>query len=106
MGEDYSGDGAAAGGAFLGPQTDVYKVVIASLAIGITDAGGIYPLQHLGLLLQPSSLEAWACAGLILWVAAVGTGLYRCGIRALWSLIGLPLVLFPFVVIVVGAGMI
>ena len=34
---------------------------------------------------------------LILWVAVFGLGLYRWGVRSLWSLLGLPLVLFPFV---------
>jgi hypothetical protein len=76
------------------------------LGLEIADVGGIYLLQHFGLLNEPSTLQAWAFAGLILWVAAVGFGLYRWGARALWSLTGLPLVVFPWAVIVIGAGVI
>jgi hypothetical protein len=84
----------------------MYKFLIASVAIGVTDIGGIYLLQHFGLLLSSSGLAAWASVGLILWVAAVWFGVYRWGARGLWGLIGLPLVLLPLAAIVVAAGMI
>ncbi len=34
------------------------------------------------------------------------SGSAMTGVRSLWSLLGLPLVLFPFALIVIGAGMI
>jgi hypothetical protein len=120
VGEDYSGVGAAAGGAVLGEAcietsldaarrsayATMYWIVIISVAIGVVDVGGIFLLQHFGLLNEPSSLDAWAFMGAVLWVGAAGFGLYRWGIRSLWSLLGLPLVLFPVAVIGISAGMI
>jgi hypothetical protein len=83
----------------------MHKILIASFAIGVGDVGGIYLLQHFGMLITSSSLLAWALAGLILWIATFAFGLHRWGARTLWSLIGLPLVLFPFSVLVMGAGL-
>ena len=80
------------------------RFLIASIAICVLDVGAIHPLQHFGLLQSPSSLAAWASAALILWIVAVGLGVYRVGARGLWALIGLPLVLLPFAAIVIAAG--
>ena len=80
------------------------RAVISSIAIGVSDVGGIYLLQHFGLLITPNGLAAWASAGFVLWAAAFGFGLYRWGVRSFWSLLGLPLVLAPFAAIIVAAG--
>jgi hypothetical protein len=122
VGQDHSGAGAAAWGAFLGFReacversldaarmsacATMKRIVIASVAIGVVDAGGIHLFQHFSLLRTASSLESWALTGLALWASVFGFGLYRWGARSLWSLVGLPLVLFPLAVIIAGAGMI
>ena len=78
-------------------------LIITSILIGVVDYVG---LQLLPITLNDSIGLAWMFTALILWVAVFGFGLYRWGVRSLWSLLGLPLVLFPFALIVIGAGMI
>lgn len=75
-------------------------LVIIAILIGVVDCVGLYAEW----VSTHSALEAWAFTHMALWVAVVGFGLYRFGPRSLWSLFGLPLVLFPYAVMIMGAG--
>ena len=76
--------------------------LIASLAIGAIDNAG---LLFFGVKLDSFGMN-WIFVALLLWAGLFGFGVYRCGVRGLWLLLGLPLVLLPYAALVVGAGMI
>ena len=71
-----------------------------SLAVGIIDDLGF--LFDLGLLTSEGSLLMSIAA--LIWAANFFFAVLRLGWRALWLLVGLPLVVLPFVAAIIGAG--
>lgn len=76
-------------------------LLVASIVIGAVDYGG---LVLWAAKFSYSTVLIWCLTALILWIAVFGFGLYRWGLRFLWSLLGLPLVLLPLPVLIVGSG--
>jgi hypothetical protein len=71
-----------------------------SLAVGIIDDLGF--LFDLGLLTSEGSLLMSIAA--LIWAANFFFAVLCLGWRALWLLVGLPLVVLPFVAAIIGAG--
>jgi hypothetical protein len=80
----------------------VFPLVATSIAIGIADDSVFF---FFPILLSRTGF-AWMLAALLLWTALLGFGFHRLRVRALWLLLGLPLVFLPFVAAVIAAGQI
>jgi hypothetical protein len=81
----------------------VFPFQIASIAIGIADNSAFFVFQ-IGLL-NDAGLH-WMLGVLFLWMALFAVGILVLGVRSLWLLLGLPLVLLPFAFAVYAAGQI
>ena len=78
-------------------------LLAASIAIGIVDNSAFFLFQ-IGLL---SDAGIWWMSGaLLLWIALLVAAVLLLGIRSLWFLVGLPLVLIPFWLAILVAGQI
>jgi hypothetical protein len=80
----------------------VAPLLAASIAIGVADNSAFFCFQigtgDLGYHVM--------VAALLLWIALFGIGIHSLRIRSLWLLLGLPLVLFPFALAIIGAAQI
>jgi len=86
-----------------GKARRVFPFQAASIAIGIADNAAFFLFR---MVLLSNAGEYWMVGALLLWVAVFLVGIVLLGTRSLWLLLGLPLVLLPFGLAVLGAGQI
>lgn len=89
--------------AFSRTTKQVYLFLLASFAIGMIELSIFFYFQ-IGLLSAAGLI--WMKAALLYWIALFCAAFYFLRFRALWLLLGLPLVLLPLVMAVIGAGQI
>jgi hypothetical protein len=83
-----------------GNAKSFYLLLAASLAIGAIDNSAFFVYQ-LGTLTDTGF--HWMTGALLSWMVLFFFAVGLVGVRSLWLLLGLPLVLLPFALAVVGA---
>lgn len=79
----------------------VYRLLGVSIAIGAIDNSAFLFFQ-MGTLSDGG--QHWMLAALFCWIALFCVAIYALGVRSLWLLLSLPLVLLPFAFAVLAAG--
>jgi hypothetical protein len=81
----------------------VYPLLAGSIAIGAADDSAFFFFQ-IGSLSDGGF--HWMMAALLSWMALFVVAVHLLGVRSLWLLFSLPLVLLPFALAAIGAAQI